>query len=170
MMRCLLTCLRMAPPNLLTSSERGGGNPLPHPGTAAARNHGVTGTGASAARRFVAFVTALLLLMCQTAVAAQACDHPVGSAYAADAQPPCHATDDAAHGGSHGTHALSACDAAKAVGDAVKIPLADVTDLPALSAAILPAQPLVLRTAFARAPAVQCHPPPLNLLHCRMLV
>src|SRR5215208_6483019 len=119
-------------------------------------------------RSTIALVTAILLFLCQAAFAAQACAHRMSAASVESASAPCHETADSADPPAKQAPVSSACEAAKAVPDAVKLPVVAVTDFPSLSVVYL--MPASDGTS-QRDPAALavCHSPPLNLLHCRFL-
>src|SRR5687767_8853457 len=119
-------------------------------------------------RPTIALVTAILLLLCQTAFAAQACAHGMSAASAESASAPCHETADERGSPAKEAPASSACEAATAVPDTVKLPLVAVTDLPSLPVVYVMRAP---HSASQREPAslAVCHSPPLSLLHCRFL-
>src|SRR5690242_10802728 len=82
-------------------------------------------------RSFVALLTAVMLLLCQTAFAAQACAHTLTPAQPEGIAAPCHESA----GGDAGKQAPAAstnCDAATALPDVAKVPVIAVTDLPAV--------------------------------------
>jgi hypothetical protein len=119
-------------------------------------------------RAIIAVVTALLLLACQTAFAAQACAHGFASAESASATP-CHDMAGEESTPSQQTGASSDCEAAKAVVEAVKLPAFSVADLPVV--ALLHYETAVVAQASSRRSTTQavCSSPPLTLLHCRFL-
>lgn len=121
-------------------------------------------------RSVVAFATAILLLLCQTAFAAQACVYSFAPATADVVSPPCHEiAGDAAAPAKQLPAAATSCEAAKAVAEPAKVSLIAVTDLP----------PILLAFAWNAAPAMQsltsqtpqavCFSPPLSILHCRLI-
>jgi len=118
-------------------------------------------------RSFVALLTAILLLLCQTAFAAQACAHTVTPAQPAGITAPCHEPAGDATGKQ--VPASTTCDAATALPDAAKVPVLAVTDFPAILVAYEHAA--VPGTASRGAQRVRpvCHSPPLSILHCRFL-
>ena len=117
-------------------------------------------------RAIVAFITALLLLLCQTAFAAQVCAHNVASQAASnELGAPCH---DRAGDSPSDSSAAAGCEASKAVSEAVKIPAFAAIELPVF--AVPRAEISVVSLAFApRLTQAVCSSPPLNLLHCRFL-
>ena len=125
-------------------------------------------------QRGVALLTAVLLLLCQTAFAAAACAHTaavlasVGEAGAL----PCHeniaeaATSDSAP---NAASAQSACDAPKAVSQLAAFPIIAIGDMPSL---LLPKSVLHVVAVHQAAPvhdASPCSSPPFTVLHCRFL-
>jgi hypothetical protein len=121
-------------------------------------------------RSVVALITAVLLLLCQAALAAQACGHMFVPQSPA-APVPCHESMDGAGSMQHTPAAVSDCDAPKAIAAAVKIPVFSVTDFPPLPLllAYQDAEPVVRLSFTPHAVPALCHSPPLNLLHCRFL-
>ena len=121
-------------------------------------------------RSLVALVTAILLLLCQTAFAAQACAHSLAPATTDTASAPCHEMP--SNTGTPAKQApavASACDVAKAVADPTKLTVFAVTDLPAiLLTYYYGAAPAMASLAPQTAQAV-CYSPPLSILHCRLL-
>jgi hypothetical protein len=120
-------------------------------------------------RSAVAICAAVLLLLCQVAFAAQACAHDFASAAPAMAAP-CHEAMGDAGGASDSPGAASICEAAKAVADTSKLPIADITDFPALTVAQVGILTPRWSTSSPRPTTTAvCHSPPLTLLHCRFL-
>ena len=119
-------------------------------------------------RSTIALVTAILLFVCQTAFAAQACAHAITAAPTESVSAPCHETTDGGGSPAKQAPASSACEAAKAVPDAAKLPVAAVTELESLPVVYLV---LASNGASRRQPAALavCHSPPLSVLHCRFL-
>lgn len=117
-------------------------------------------------RSFVASLTAVLLLLCQTAFAAQACAHTIKSVQPGSIAAPCHESS-AENTGTH-TPAATSCEATKAVPDAAKVPVLALADLPTMLVAYeQAARPGTLsRVQYVQA---VCHSPPLSILHCRFL-
>ena len=120
-------------------------------------------------RSFVATITAVLLLLCQTAFAAQACAHTLASSTPENsATAPCHeATGDSTAPAQ--LPAPTVCEAATALPDAAKVPVLALSDLPSIIVAYEPfASP---GGPGARQQSVQafCQSPPLSVLHCRFL-
>jgi hypothetical protein len=121
-------------------------------------------------RSTVALLTAILLLLCQTAFAANACAHGGVAASIEAMSAPCHTPE---NGGSAPMHdapdASGGCAVSQALADPAKIPVLAATDLPA----VVVAYPLAADAAVhARAPArvaAVCASPPLTILHCRFL-
>ena len=119
-------------------------------------------------RSFVALLTALMLLLCQTAFAAQACAHTVTPAQPESIAMPCHGAPAGDDTGKQ-LPASTTCDAATALPDVAKVPVLAVTDLPAvLVAYVETAVPGTPSRGTQRVQAV-CHSPPLSILHCRLL-
>ena len=118
------------------------------------------------ARVLVAWLAAVVLVLCQTAYAAQACaaDFMHGSATTAAA--PCHDTADADSGVP--PRAASACEATKAVADPVKPPVFGISDLPPVDVATYAPAAGVTSLVPRHVQAV-CYSPPLTILHCRFL-
>jgi hypothetical protein len=122
-------------------------------------------------RSLVALITALLLLMCQTAFAMRACAHTFVPATADTMSAPCHETSEGSSAPEKQAPAASAsCEVANALPDAAaKVPVVAIGDLPAVAVTYLqlPAPPRSAR-ALQTVQAV-CYSPPLSILHCRFL-
>jgi hypothetical protein len=121
-------------------------------------------------RSLVAFITALLLLMCQTAFATQACAHYVAPAAADTMSEPCHETS--AESGTPEKHAPAAsttCAVANAVPDAAKVPVIALFDLPAVAVTYLELAAPARSTRELQTVQAVCYSPPLSILHCRFL-
>lgn len=121
-------------------------------------------------RSTVALLTAILLLLCQTAFAANACAHsPAPASADATTNLPCHGADDSGNApGDEAPGASGGCGVSKALADSAKIPVFASTDLPA----VIIAYPLADAAIVARAPArvsAVCASPPLTILHCRFI-
>ena len=119
-------------------------------------------------RGTLAFITAILLLWCQSLYAIQACAELVVSSTAAAAAAPCHHEPSDAGHGDHGRTNAGECDIAKAFAQEVKLPVLAIADLAAT--------PVPVRVFADRRGTTPCgppnalgHSPPLNLLHCRLL-
>ena|SRR5687767_2048354 len=117
-------------------------------------------------RSFVASLTALLLLLCQTAFAAQACAHNIAPAQTEGIVAPCHEASDAHTGKPHPP--AVGCEATKALPDAAKVPFLALADLPTMLVAYEQASTRRTRPRIQYVQAV-CHSPPLSTLHCRLL-
>lgn len=119
-------------------------------------------------RSLIALITALLLLACQVAFAAEACASSMRGMSESMAAMPCHDAE-----GEHGSPvdqapATSGCQAGKAVADPVKTPVFALADLPAMRVTYL--ERVVSSSAARTVPAhVVCSSPPLTILHCRLL-
>ncbi len=118
----------------------------------------------------IALLTAVLLLVCQTAFNAQAWGTSPATSAGPAAAVPCHGVPEDTVDLESPTPATVAagCEASKAVGDAVKIPT--------LAAAYVLPVAIVYDTAgprrfLAARSTLQfvCSSPPLTLLHCRFL-
>ena len=111
----------------------------------------------------------MLLLLCQAAVAAQACAHGFVSDGPATAAP-CHEAKNET-GSTGGTPAaVSVCDAPAAAADASKLPIFDITDFPVLAVGRVDIAPsLRWNSVGLHAVDAVCHSPPLTLLYCRLL-
>jgi hypothetical protein len=120
-------------------------------------------------RSAVAFLTALLLLLCQAASAAQACVHaPVASDLAA--APPCHNVGENDHSNTPSSPAsASVCDAAKAVGEATKIPVLALAQLPVIAITYSQPPAQAMRSHAPDTIRAVGYSPPLSILHCRFL-
>ena len=114
----------------------------------------------------VAWIAALLLVLCQTAFAAQACAADFARPGTTAASAPCH--DAADTDSSVPAHAASACEATKAVADPVKLPAFSIADTPAIIVAFHAPTAGNPSLAIQHVHAV-CHSPPLTVLHCRFL-
>jgi hypothetical protein len=112
---------------------------------------------------------AMLLLLCQTVFAAQACAHALAATSPEPAAvAPCHQDiADTSHDVPAHSEAGTACEAAKATGDGARLPIYTLADLPATTIAYTEAQMPV--AAFGAPAIVQavCFSPPLGVLHCR---
>jgi hypothetical protein len=120
-------------------------------------------------RSVVALLTAVLLLLCQTAFAAQACAHQSARAEATAASPPCHEVAES-HGSTapHAPASVASCDLAKASADPAKVQVYAVTDLPPV---LTTKDQVVLGVSSPAQQVVHalCYSPPLSILHCRFL-
>jgi hypothetical protein len=121
-------------------------------------------------RSLVALITAVLLLMCQTAFAAQACAHAFVAAAADVMSAPCHeSSGDSGSAEKDAPAAPTTCEVANALPDAGKLPVFALRDLPAVVVTYLRlADPQPAALALHSVQAV-CHSPPLAILHCRFL-
>jgi hypothetical protein len=121
-----------------------------------------------ASRSLIALVTALLLLACQVAFAAEACANSIGRTSENTAAMPCHDAADERGSPAGQAPAVSGCEASKAVADPVKVPVFALADLRAVLVTYL--QPIaVAAVTRALAPQAVCSSPPLTILHCRLL-
>ena len=119
-------------------------------------------------RSLVALVTAVMLLACQIAFAAEACAHSLRSVSDSAAAMPCHDAESDRGSPVDTAPAASVCQASKAVPDNVKVPVFALADLPAVSVTYI--KPLAFIVAARALPAhVVCSSPPLSILHCRLL-
>jgi hypothetical protein len=118
-------------------------------------------------RSFVALVTAILLLLCQTAFAAQACAQTVTPVQPVGIAAPCH--ESPSDNAGKRIPVSTSCEAANALPDSAKMPVLAVTELPTILVAYEPAA--VSGTPWHGAQRVEavCHSPPLSILHCRLL-
>ena len=123
------------------------------------------------ARSAIALLTALLFLLCQTAVAAQArIDAVSGGGDGVQDAAPCHETTGSADAPLAPVATSSCCEAPAAFTGDFKPALVALTDLPVLT---VPPQDMTLAPPFLIGPDTQavCYSPPaLNLLHCRFLI
>ena len=117
----------------------------------------------NSSRRLIALVTAVFLLLCQTAFAAQACAHGF-AAVAGAAGEPCHGASDEPV-----PSAGSSCEVSSAVAEPVKLPVLDAGDLRFVGLVVYPAEATALALHDARALHPPCRAPPLTVLHCRFL-
>ena len=121
-------------------------------------------------RSLVALITALLLLMCQTAFAAQACAHGFTPAVADAMTAPCHETaSDSASPEKPAPAASTTCEVANALSDAAKVPVLALSDLHAVAIAYLDAPAAPRASSALQTVHAVCHSPPLSILHCRFL-
>jgi hypothetical protein len=120
-------------------------------------------------RSAIALLTALLLLLCQAAFAAQACAHsPVGIDPAAAA--PCHGSSETDHSNVPSSPAsTSVCEAGKAVGEATKVPVLALAELPVVAITYTQPQAHTIRSRAPDTIDAVCYSPPLSVLHCRFL-
>ena len=121
-------------------------------------------------RSLVALVTAMLLLMCQTAFAAQACTHVFTSAAADAISAPCHETpSESASPERQAPAASTSCEVAKVLPDGSKLPVFALSDLDSVAVAYLDAPPALRTSRALQTVQAVCHSPPLSILHCRFL-
>jgi hypothetical protein len=121
-------------------------------------------------RSLVALITALLLLICQTAFATQACAHSFAPAPADSMSAPCHETS--AESGTPEKQAPAAstgCAVANALTDVAKVPVFALSDLPAVLVTYLPLPAPLRSTRALQTVQAVCYSPPLSILHCRFL-
>ena len=121
-------------------------------------------------RSFVTLTTAVLLVLCQTAIAAQVCAHtslPATTENSAAAG--CHQAPADSNGPAEGPSTPTTCEASNALPDAAKVPVFAVGDLPTILVAY-DLFALLSRPAHGHQ-RVQpiCYSPPLSILHCRLL-
>jgi hypothetical protein len=123
-----------------------------------------------ASRSLVALITALLLMVCQTAFAAQACAHNFAPAEVDVTTPPCHgALDNSGSPAKQAPAATSGCEVANALTDAAKVPVFALSDLQTVVVTYLDL-PAPRHTSHPiRNVQAVCHSPPLSILHCRFL-
>jgi hypothetical protein len=119
-------------------------------------------------RSAVSLVTAVLLLLCQAAFAAQACSAGFVAKQNTDIAP-CHETIPNSSNVPDNPAAVSVCEASKAVAESAKHSMLAVTDLPALPVAYADFVPFAPKARPVQTIAVVCHSPPLTALHCRYL-
>jgi len=122
-------------------------------------------------RSAIALLTALLFLLCQTAVAAQArLDAVAGDRNGLHDAAPCHESTGSAEAPLAPVAISSCCDAPAAVTGDFKPAVVALSDLPVLTVAVqdIPLAPPLLIGPDTR--AVCYSPPSLNLLHCRFLI
>ena len=113
-----------------------------------------------------------MLLLCQTATAAQA--YFMSAAQpdkAAESQvAPCHTTAENGTSDPAQPTTASNCDAAKAIAKPASVPVFPAVDLPPLLIAVYePAIAVRSFSTFRDAPAI-CGSPPFTVLHCRFLI
>lgn len=127
-------------------------------------------TFSKAARRIVAGLTAVVVMLCQSSALAHACAGNAAPAAATAAQPPCHsAGGNDAQEPAHDHHPAQCLSQAASSSPA----LPEIPPLAGLPALGVPAA--LLRTdgpglAVSDPPPVRGEPPPLTILHCRLLV
>src|SRR4051794_31147659 len=110
--------------------------------------------------RFIALLSAIFLLVCQTAFAAQACAHV--AAPAVETSMPCHESMDAGSKAPHAPSTSSSCEAANAVPESATPPVVAVMDLPPL---VLPRTAIETAVVASLVPAEVhkvCASPPLT--------
>ena len=121
-------------------------------------------------RSLVALVTAILLLLCQTAFAAQVCAHTLAPALPENsAAAPCHEVSGESTTPTQQLPASSVCEAANALPDAAKVPVFALADLPSIVVAYEPFAARADTTARGQTVQAVCYSPPLSILHCRFL-
>jgi hypothetical protein len=122
---------------------------------------------ARSSRRTIALVAAMVLLLCQAALAARACANYTVSPSAASV--PCHQGSGEADPLAPPEHTMSACEAPALYAESANPSIAAVTALPALLLA--PFVPVTSNTRERDTPAGHApgRPPPLTILHCRFL-
>ena len=111
----------------------------------------------------------MLLLLCQTAFAAQASAHGFTSQVATSVGAPCHEMAGDGSDAPPGPAAASTCEVSKAVAEAVKVPALSVTDMPVVALVRYEIADVRLSSYAQRTIVIACSAPPLNLLHCRFL-
>jgi hypothetical protein len=120
--------------------------------------------------RTIALVTALLLLLCQAAFAAQICAQQA-AARVDGTGPSCHHAADSQDSTVPATATSGGgCEAPALTGHAVDMPLLAVTALPALLIYTEPMAAALGRARDVLALEPHCRPPPLSILHCRFLI
>ena len=121
------------------------------------------------ARPIVALLTAIMLLVCQTAFAAQACALP-SAGTTSTAVAPCHHDGDGANTDTPTTPFVTgACETGKAIGDAAKVQVYALADLPAVAVTYGHADFGAIAAGTTQLVRAACHSPPLSILHCRLL-
>jgi hypothetical protein len=118
-------------------------------------------------RAVVALLTAALLLLCQSAAAARACQVGAVSEDVAAGAAPCHLASD---GELPHQSRPSPCDSAQPASDTFKPTVSLAADLPALTAPVRQPAKIVESFSCIVAPGASGAPPPLRLLHCRLLI
>ena len=122
------------------------------------------------ARSVVALLTGVLLLLCQTAFAAHLCAHSSAPANTAAVTAPCHeSVHDANTGAPIVPLAGSACEKGKAVGDAAKVQVYALADLPAVVVTYSQTAAPIFAAGASEAVQTVCYSPPLSILRCRLL-
>ncbi len=128
-------------------------------------------TLSKAARRIVAGLTAVLVLLCQSSALAHACAGSAAQPAAATAHPPCHhdAGGNDAQGPAHDDHPSQCLSQATSSSPALpEIPL--LAGLPALVIRAAALQIGETGLAVSEPPLVRGEPPPLTILHCCLLI
>ncbi|HYC48242.1 MAG TPA: hypothetical protein VED01_22440 [Burkholderiales bacterium] len=121
-------------------------------------------------RSIVALLTAVLLLVCQTAFAVQACAYSASASEPASFNaPPCHEVEAPASGAPAVPQMAAACDAGKAVFDGAKLQIPPVADLAAIRIAYVDTGARASCARSAQLVQAVCYSPPLSILHCRLL-
>jgi hypothetical protein len=120
-------------------------------------------------RSLVALITALLLLMCQTAFATQACAHNVVPAAADTMSEPCHESSAESGTPEQAPAASTTCAVANALPDAAKVPVIALGDLPAVAVTYLKLPAPARSARVLQTVQAVCYSPPLSILHCRFL-
>src|SRR5687767_1713469 len=121
-------------------------------------------------RSLVASITAVVLLLCQAAFAAQACAHPLAAASTeSSAAAPCH--DAPAESPTPATQlpTPTVCATATALPDAAKVPVFALADLPAVAVGYETVETPARAGLGQQTVQAVCYSPPLSILHCRFL-
>jgi hypothetical protein len=118
-------------------------------------------------RRTIALITAILLLLCQTAFAAQACAQHVAVVDTASVS--CHEIAES-EDSTAPAHRDSTCEAPALAAEPVNLPLASVTALPGLLLPPAAVSGIDAGASGVLAATTQCRAPPLTVLHCRFLI
>jgi hypothetical protein len=119
-------------------------------------------------RSVVALIAALLLVLCQTAFAAQAYAHSPLPVQDSAAAAPCHEVADDGKAPSSPTSSAT-CEAGKALNDIPNVHVYALAELPAVDIAYASAAPRGAASRTSAHARAVCHSPPLSVLHCRFL-
>ena len=121
-------------------------------------------------RFFIALLTAVLLLVCQTAYAVNACAQAGKPAEAVAATLPCHPPGpEGAEPASNAPGVAAACAVSAALPDQAKVPVFASADLRVALVGDAFAQTAAVPAIAALHRHVACASPPLTILHCRFL-
>lgn len=127
-------------------------------------------TLSKAARRIVAGITAVVVLLCQSSALAHACASSAAQPAAAVAHSPCHDADGTdGKSPAHDAHPSQCLSQATSSSPA----LPDIPRLAGVPALVMRAAALRIGEAglpVSESPPLRGEPPPLTILHCRLLI